>query len=269
MKKYFYLVPVLAFASVLSFTSCDNDDDNNNVTPEATYQVVDFEGTYWDALIDSPEYGGPQLYGTSGYGFAEGEAVYGWTDATTQLHSEINAGKYGTAFYSGGAAVSDYHCAVDTASYLSQLSIPTTLNAISGKNFLVVNGYDDETYGDTRAVFSFADGKSREIQGLWLTNTCYFVNAITKGSYTAAATADTFVDVVFYGYNAAGAQTDSVKVRLQDGTTSLLAWKHADLTKLGKIATLKVDFEVSADQNSAYGLTSPAYVALDNFEITK
>ena len=36
---------------------------------EAPYYTIDFEGSKWSALIDTPEYGGPLLYGADGGGF--------------------------------------------------------------------------------------------------------------------------------------------------------------------------------------------------------
>lgn len=266
MKKYFYLL-ALPMVAVLSFTSCSDDDD----TPSGPqYDTVTFEGTYWDALIDTVESGGKMLYGSDPFGgFTEDETVYNWTDATTQLHSEINAGQYGTAFYSGGAAVSNWRADIADGDYLTQLSIPTGLDAVSGSNFLIVTGYADETYGDTRATFTFADGKVRQIEGLWLTNTSYFLNEMKNGAYTAAATADTYVDVVFYAYDAAGTLTGSVKSRLQAGVESLMAWRYVDLSSLGKVYTLRVGFEASADQYGQYGLNTPAYVAFDNICIAR
>ena len=43
---------------------------------EAPYYTIDFEGSKWSALIDSPEYGGPLLYGADGSCFYTDEGVY-------------------------------------------------------------------------------------------------------------------------------------------------------------------------------------------------
>lgn len=269
MKKYSYLLAALALAPALTFTSCSDEEIDIQTVVEPNYTTMTFEGSNWDALIDPVEYGGAMLYGTSGLGYADDETVYNWTDSTTWLHSHINEGNWGTAFFSGGAAVSNYHCDIADGGYLHQLSIPTGLAAHSGNNFLVVTGYDNEPYGDTRATFSFADGKSHTLNGLWVTATSYFIHELQVGEYTAAATADTYVDLVFYGYNAAGEQTDTVKTRLQDGTTPLTAWRHVSLTKLGAVTTVKVGFEGSEDQYGQYGLNTPAYVAVDDIEVRK
>lgn len=61
-------------------------------------------------MIDTPEYGGPLLYGADGGGFYKDEGVYEWTDEATSLHSKLNNAYGSWAYWSGGAAVSNYHC---------------------------------------------------------------------------------------------------------------------------------------------------------------
>lgn len=240
------------------------------VDDPATLTTLNFDSEKWTALIDSPEYGGKLLYGASGSGFSADETVYEWTDDDTQLHSKINEGSYGTAFWSGGVAVSNYHCDMDKGTFNTQLSIPTDLTAHSGSNFLIATGYNDgSTYGsDTRAIIDFKDGKARKIKGLWATNTSYFLNELNI-SGTATATTDTYVDAVFEGFDSNGKSTGTVKLRLQDGATPVMEWKYVDLSTLGKISKLKINYEASSDQYSTYGLSSPAYIAIDDIEIYK
>lgn len=252
---------LLALVPTVTFTSCSDDDP---VVPEEEVSIVTFDGDKWNALIDSSEYGGALLYGQSDNGFDEGETVYSWTDAETTLHSTLNAGSYGTAFWSGGTAVSNYHAAIADAGYTKQLSIPTELAAHSGSNFLVAYGYDS-----SKSSLDFADKNPRKVKGLWVTNTSYFLNAETIGGYNAPATAQTTVDVVFEGFDAQGVSTGTVKQRLQDGTTPLTAWTYVDLSSLGKVASLTIDFAASADQFGDYGLNTPAYVAIDDIEVVQ
>lgn len=229
------------------------------VDDPTTLTTLNFDGDTWTALIDDKQYGGKLLYG---------ETVYEWTDEDTQLHSTVNSGSWGTAFYCGGVAVSNYHSEITGASYSQQLSIPTDLKAHSGDNFLITYGYKG-TYGDSRAIIDFKDGKARKVKGLWVTNTCYFINALKTGTYNAVATASTHVDVVFEGFDSNGTSTGTVKSRIQDGTTSITDWQYVDLSKLGKINTLKIDYEASSDQYSGGDFASPAYIAIDDIEIYK
>lgn len=225
------------------------------------YHTISFDGDAWDALIDSPEYGGDLLYTNA--------SDYFWKDEATQLYGALNNGSYGCAFYSGGTAVSNYHCGIADGGYTTQLSIPTDLAAHSGDNFLVAYGYK-ASYNDSRAVMQFADGTARKIRGLWVTPTSYFLNSTTNGdSYNSPATETTYVYVVFEGFDADGNSVGTVKRRLQNGTIPLSKWAYVDLTPLGKVVSVKIDFDASEDQIGSYGLNTPAYVAIDDIEVCK
>lgn len=266
MKKYFYLLALVCATGF--FTACSDDDDPEDNTPK--YDTVTFEGTNWDALIDNAQYGGKLLYGESGSGFTTEEGIYEWTDAATSLHSKINgSADYGYAYWSGGAAVSNYHCDVANGSSTTQLSIPTGLDAHSGQNFLMVYGYNDGGW-DSCPVIDFKDGKARKIKGLWITNSSYFLHSVGVGDgYNQAATASTRISAVFEGYDAAGTATGKVKYVIQDGTTSVTDWKYVDLSSLGEISSMKVNYEFTDDQKNSYGYTAPAYIAIDDVEIYK
>ena len=77
MKKYFYLLALVCATGFLA--SCSEDDGPE----EPNYETVDFEGEYWNAQIDTKQYGGKLLYGETGMGFTEDNGVYEWTNATT------------------------------------------------------------------------------------------------------------------------------------------------------------------------------------------
>ena len=228
-----------------------------------TLTTLNFDSDYWTALIDTKESGGKLLYGEDGSGYTTDEGVYEWTDNDTQLHSKLNNSYGSWAYWNGGVAVSNYHCAVADGSADTQLSIPSDLNAHSGKNFLMAYGYSDNNY-DSRPVIDFKDGKARKVKGLWVTPSSYLLNFLAKN-----ATTSTSVDVVFEGFDNNGKSTGTVKVNLQDGTTSLTTWKYADLSSLGKINTLKITYSASSDMFNEYGLNIPSYIAIDDIEIYK
>ena len=63
MKKISFSVCLLCVG--MMFTGCASDDpDFNPTTDGEETMTVTFEGSYWDALIDAPQYGGNLLYGT-------------------------------------------------------------------------------------------------------------------------------------------------------------------------------------------------------------
>lgn len=239
---------------------------------EAPYYTIDFEGSKWSALIDSPEYGGPLLYGADGSGFYTDEGVYEWTDEATSLHSKLNNAYGSWAYLSGGAAVSNYHCDIANGGSNTQLSLPTETPAHSGDNFIVTYGYSDGSQfaTDSRPVFDFLDGVARQVKGLWITNNSYFLHSLTQGdSFNQSATDDTFIDVTFEGFDAAGISQGMVKYRIQDGKKALTDWAYVDLSSLGKINTLKINYEFSKDQDNGYGFAAPAYLVIDDIEIYK
>ena len=238
---------------------------------EAPYYTIDFEGSKWSALIDKPEYGGPLLYG-KGEGFPTDEGVYEWTDEATYLHSKLNNAYGSWAYWSGGAAVSNYHCDIANGSSNTQLSLPTKTPAHSGDNFIVTYGYSDGSQfaTDSRPVFDFQDGVARQVKGLWITNNSYFLHSLTQGDgFNQSATDDTFIDVTFEGFDAAGISQGMVKYRIQDGKKALTDWAYVDLSSLGKINTLKINYEFSKDQDNGYGFAAPAYLVIDDIEIYK
>lgn len=239
---------------------------------EAPYYTIDFEGSKWSALIDTPEYGGPLLYGADGGGFSKDEGVYEWTDEVTSLHSKLNNAYGSWAYWSGGAAVSNYHCDIANGGPNTQLSLPTETPAHSGDNFIVTYGYSDGSQfaTDSRPVFDFQDGVARQVKGLWITNNSYFLHSLTQGDgFNQSATDDTFIDVTFEGFDAAGISQGMVKYRIQDGKKALTDWAYVDLSSLGKINTLKINYEFSKDQDNGYGFAAPAYLVIDDIEIYK
>lgn len=253
---------------LLLFDERTNNYSFMGLAKAAAYETVDFEGDYWNALIDPNQSTGKLLYGEKGMGYEEDNGVYEWTDATTKLHSKLNE-SYGWAYWNGGVAVSNYHCDIAKGSAATQLSLPTGTAAHSGNNFVVAYGYNDSGW-DSRPVIDFKDGVARKVKGLWVTNNSYFLNSVNNGdTYNKAATDATFIDVTFEGFDAAGLSQGKVKCRLQDGKTSLTDWKYVDLSSLGAVNSLKINYEFSDDQKNSRGFTAPAYVAIDDVQIYK
>ena len=100
MKKTKFMA--LLLMAGLTFTACDEDENfNPNLDVEETV-TVDFEGNYFTALVDTPQYNGPMLYG-------ELASTYRWSDPATTLTGGMTnkwGGQYG--FSEGGAALSYY-----------------------------------------------------------------------------------------------------------------------------------------------------------------
>ena len=80
--------------------------------------------------------------------------------------------------------------------------------------------------------------------------------------FCAKAKSSTQISVVFEGFKADGTtSTGTVKYTVQDGTNSLKSWQYVDLSSLGEISSLKVNYEASEDMKGKYGYNAPAYIA--------
>lgn len=250
-----------------------------------TFEDADYRGgasvdDYWSSLIDAPQYGGSLLYGESGTGAYTEEQAYGWYDKdNTFLSSTLNNSWGAWAYWNGGIAVSDYvGSELDGVTFAEQLTVfgqaAETGRGHGGHaasdHFAVINGCDNTPYGgtDSRALLAFGDGRARVIDHAYVAPTTYFLsNMVNGGAYCSAATKDTFVDLVAYGYDADGTNIATARLRLVDGTHHVSAWTWMDLSVLGKVHSVRFGFSVSADQVGVYGINTPAYVAIDDIAV--
>ena len=106
----------IAAAAVLLAASCQKE---NSPVDEPEVAVLAFEGEYWDALIDSPQYGGPLLYGEyDEAGFTYLGTDYSWHDQdNTELASELCESNGAAIYWNGGHAVSNYTDQAATTDY--------------------------------------------------------------------------------------------------------------------------------------------------------
>ncbi len=154
MKKIFC---VLALGAMVAACS-PNDDRGGCLDEEKNRIVLDFEGVYWNSLIDNPQYGGELLYKQEGYS---------WHDEETDLYSIVNELWYTAAYWNGGLAVSNYYTTDYTTatSFMQQLTVFTE-GAHSGNNCIVHNGYKCDMMGDARSVLQFKNGEGF-IESAW------------------------------------------------------------------------------------------------------
>lgn len=251
-----------------------------------TFEDTDYKGggteaaSYWSQLTDTPQYGGPLLYGAGGTGAYTEEEAYGWYDKdNTFLSSTLNSSWGAWAYWNGGIAVSDYAgSSLDGITYTEQLTVFSEAaedgrgggGHAASDHFAVINGCDNTAWGgtDSRALLTFGDGHARLIDHAYVAPTTYFLSTVTNGGdYCTAATKDTYVDLIAYGYDADGANTATAELRLVDGTHHVSGWTWMDLSPLGKVHAVRFGFRVSPDQTGSYGINTPAYVAIDDIAV--
>ena len=262
MKK-FYTVAFLALGVILSSSAQENYD----------LKVLTFEGEKWSALIDNVQSGGPLLYG-EGYGFYTEEEAYKWYDeGNTELTSTINNSWGSWCYWSGGVAVSNYYTSYVEASNTTQLGIDYNKDGNHGydnsSNFAVCFGYNDPSFGDSRPVFTFGDGQEHVIDHLYVNTTAYFLHSVILGDgfQTATLSENTNAYLLAQGYDSNGDIIDTLSIAVIEKGTIIREWTKFDLSSLGKIATLKLDWKVSDDLIGQYGMACPAYIAIDNVAV--
>lgn len=265
MKK-FYTVAFLALGVILS-SSAQEDYD---------LKVLTFEGEKWSALIDNAQSGGPLLYG-EGYGFYTEEEAYKWYDeGNTELSSTINNSWGSWCYWSGGVAVSNYYTSYEEGNNTTQLGIDYNKDGNHGydnsSNFAVCYGYNDVLTGygtDSRPVFTFGDGNEHVIDHLYVNTTAYFLHSVILGDAFQSTTMsdNTKAYLLAEGYDSNGDIIDTLSIAVIEKGTVIRDWTKFDLSSLGKIATLKLDWKVSDDLIGQYGMTCPAYIAIDNVAV--
>ncbi len=256
-----------------------------------TFEDADHKGTTanfagakdWSSLVDSPQYGGAMLYGSSGMGFTSADEAYTWTDENNTWLSNTLSAAYGSwCYWSGGHAVSNY-CSADIETYggyESQLTVYKANTDLSlfrtggghngSDNFAVHFGYADNSgFGlseDALPALTFADGEARVIDHMYVNNTTYALNCyMNDNGLTAKIGDDDWVMLVYKGYNGS-AKTGEVTFYLCNGPENIVTdWTKVDLSSLGKVT--KVTINITGSSDNGYGFSQPAYFAYDDVAV--
>ena len=223
------LVPVIdAALAVASFDDLPLAPESNRI-----YDSYATEDTYVDAFFScSFRFGNfPMVeWGAwMGYGYANETATAFNNDYTNQMRNVVGGGAAQTANY--GVA------------YMMMADMTITVSA---------------------------DDKGLVVPGVYITNAAVTAEKILEGDgwcqkFTAAN--NDYMTLKISGYDAAGAETGVVEVPLADyrgeygesGGYVLTDWKWCDLSSLGAVNSLKLDFASSQQEQV------PAYVCFDEF----
>ena len=142
-------------------------------------------------------------------------------------------------------------------------------------NSAVGHGYDDSenfavaySTGTISVLNNRLEGDS--IRGFYITNDAAAVQTIANGdSYAKKFAQGDYLRVVFTGTHADGT-TAKLSYYLADYRSTKAAdwyyldtWQWVDLRELGKVTS--ISFAIEGSDSGAYGLNTPAYFCLDNF----
>lgn len=261
MKRIFWILALGAMVAACS----PNDDRGGSLDDGKKRIVLDFEGEYWDSLIDNPQYNGELLYKQEGYS---------WHDEATDLYSIVNELWYTAAYWNGGLAVSNYYTTDYTTatSFMEQLTVFAE-GAHSGKNCIVHNGYKCDMMGDARSVLQFKESEGY-IESVWVAHSAYSYSSAMQGNDMAeplTAEQSIWIEAKGYTLDAEGNEVEGESVVLylyENGKASFEGWKEWDLSPLGKVKRVKFDVQWNGE-GGADKFMHPAYFALDDITVVK
>lgn len=304
MKKTFFSKTFLAaIVCVVVASSCSKQND---LLPNAAEQTQTLKGDKSSLLtttytitfegIGSSYMAGPTSYADNAY------SAYGGTQIAPYVHSPSNlrfavkgAGSGPFDYWDGGLIVSNWNYKSNIAgktgdwwySYLNQASVYSgTHGANNGgyggsSNFAVLFGYVDfynSTYA-TRPVMNFTTG-SGIVEGMRICLSSYTYGVIMNGNpfaptpLSGVAGGNGYLKLQAYGFNGStptngGNPVEIYLARYVSGSpvvAPLTAWTYFDLTDLDTVT--RIEFNFAGNDSGPYGLNTPAYVCMDNVEVT-
>ena len=162
-----------------------------------------------------------------------------------------------------------------------QMMIP--VKAHSGDNFCIHYGYKDNySYVENLPEWTFADGEARVIDHMWVTNTNYTLNQLvngvkseegnTFGGSWEGLTDDAWLKLIAQGFDDVDADAyaepiSEVEFYLVQGKNVVTDWQKWDLSGLGKVAKVRLNFAYSDEMGGRYGFTIPGYFAYDDVAV--
>lgn len=233
-----YFVYGHKYQMTIKATDAQQKETAKAFTFNGACNIVDFEGEYWNKLIDKKQYGGELIYSAD---------AYKWTDAATTLSSEVvkaDWSAWGSGFgWDYGFAISNYVKA-DAASYQEQLSVSK-----ANGNFAVA--YNDNS------TLTFTDGLDHEIVSIDIAPVAYAYNLMKK----ACGKGYSFQVIL----NFVKADGSKKEVKLDIAKDDLV--QEGFLTYTFNQKAKSVVFTFDGSDKGDWGLNTPKYVAIDNIVI--
>jgi len=298
---------IVAILCLVVAASCSKQNDLAPVSPQpkaaakaeansllSTSYTITFEG------IGSSYMAGPTSYADNAYAGWTGTKIVPYVHSPSNLKFGIK-GAGGTSpvnYWDGGFIVSDWNYKANIPgktgdwwySYLNQASVYSgTSGSKNGgyagsSNFAVMFGYVDSynsTYA-TRPKLDFTSG-SGVVEGMYVCLSSYTYGVIQNGNTFGSGAATPLKDVasgagylklLAYGFNGSTPTNGGVPVEIYLARYSghlpvvspLTTWTYFDLADLGTVT--RVEFNIQGNDSGTYGLNTPAYVCIDNVQVT-
>ena len=249
-----------------------------------TFEDEDYKGSGnmlghmdWSSMIDTPQNGGPILYGPSADVDASGYFL--WDEGNTELFMTICPGQWDSSikFWNGGYAVSNYvdmnlkHGDPDHQLSVYYKDATTGFGGHNGsKNFGIHFGSymfaDYEPTSQYIPEFYFADEVARVIDHMYVNSTTYLaLCAMVGNGFAQPITPDGFVSIEATGLDAEGKIVGKLTFNLMEHGKLVTEWTKWDLSSLGAVVRVKLNMKSS--DSGAYGMNTPAYFAFDDVAV--
>lgn len=236
----------IVFCVVSALLACAPEDSGHTVK----HYCSDFEGDYWNALVDSDP---------NGNNLTNGSIATSWHDEKSGIAGEVTIPYEG---YWGGLALSD-HCSKDLQNHGSptdQLYAHVD-SAYSGKNFLICNcfwGGVELSLGEEPAY----------IESIMVAHTTYSYAVTTQGNHlTAPLDKSTSIWIEASGYidGSDEVQATAKFYLYKDGEPAFEGWEKWYMTSMSKVNKIVFDVKWSGKDYNPY----PAYFAMDDIRLVR
>lgn len=220
---------------------------------DMNHYTCNFEGAYWDALVDE---------NLNKDKLAEGSFTYQWYDESSDLAGEVIEPWSG---YWEGVAISNFCSKEPDTDGTFEKQLYAYVDApYSGRNFLICNGFMSG-YMELRF-----DSKTSFIESMMVANTTYSRNATGNGYRTAERPLDKsesiWIEAEGYINGSDKVQATAKFYLYKNGKPAFEGWKKWYMTSMCKIDRLRM--YVKWDGESGFN-PYPAYFALDDIVVVR
>lgn len=244
MKRFYH--NLIAIVATIGVVACAPESDNHIVK----HYLCNFEGTEWDALVDSDPNGANLL---------NGSIERAWHDEKSDLAGEVTVPYEG---YWSGLALSS-HCSLDLANdgQPDDQLYAYAEGAYSGRNFLICNCF----FGGVELRF---ESKRSYIESIMIANTTYSRSVVTNGNHLTlplGSNQSIWIEAKGYINDSEEVQATTKFYLYKDGKPAFEGWTKWYMTSMCKAD--RIIFEVKWDgvDYNPY----PAYFAMDDIKVVR
>jgi hypothetical protein len=264
-NKFFGLAAIVCGA-VLAMSSCTGNQDSPVIIPipepepepqpEIVSTVIGFEGAtlnadgYWCGDETGEKF---DNFGSDGYACSYKEDIVNFPVSWTPDWASWS-----------GFAVSNR----TETTYAAETMTPDQFNNITGKahggkNFMVVYTFGEQIEFD----------KPVKVKGFWYTNEAWTVDAILNGDGISPGKfeAEDFLNCVVYPTPAENVISGArLEIPLAKDGDYVKEWKYCDLSDVDAFKNIKsLSFSFDGTKKNDWGVTTPAYICIDDIIIEK